>query len=126
VVEAKGEHAGRLDVKHGGLIAITGIARVLALSVGSTEKRTLGRLRDATDGGALSAEDRDTLDESFHLLWQIRLEHQCEQFRSGVPVDDFVDPRDLGPITRGALREAFRSITRVQRSMVTEFGLRVR
>ena len=78
------------------------------------------------EAGALSAEDRDSLDESFHLLWQIRLEHQCQQFRDGVPVDDFVDPRELGPITRRALREAFRSIAGVQRSMVTEFGLRVR
>ena len=126
VVEAKGEHVGRLDVKHGGLIAITSIARVLALSVGSSEKRTLARLRDATDGGALSAEDRDSLVESFHLLWQIRLEHQCQQFRDGLPVDDFVDPRELGPITRRALREVFRSIAGVQRSMVTEFGVRVR
>ena len=126
VVEAKGEHVGRLDVKHGGLIAITSIARVLALSVGSSEKRTIARLRTATDGGALSAEDRDSLDESFHLLWQIRLEHQCEQFRDGLLVDDFVDPRELGPITRRALREAFRSIARVQRSMATEFGVRVR
>ncbi|MEA2581801.1 MAG: hypothetical protein QOE83_2693 [Actinomycetota bacterium] len=124
VVEAKGEHAGRFDVKHGGLIAITGIARVLALSVGSAEKRTLPRLRDATDGGALSAGDHDALDESFHLLWQIRLEHQTEQFRSGVPIDDFVHPSELGPITRHALRESFRSITRVQRSMIAEFGVR--
>lgn len=126
VVEAKGEHVGRLDVKHGGIMAITSIARVLALSVGSTEKRTLERLRDATDGAALSTTDRDALDESFHLLWQVRLEHQCEQFRRDLPVDDFVDPRDLGPITRRGLREAFRSITRVQRSMATEFGVRVR
>jgi CBS domain-containing protein len=124
VVESKGEHAGRFDVKHGGLIAITSMARVLALSVGSSEKRTLSRLRDATEGGALSEEDRDALVESFHLLWQIRLEHQCDQFRRGVPVDDFVDPGEIGPITRRALREAFRSITRVQRSLSTEFGVR--
>jgi CBS domain-containing protein len=124
VVEPKGEHAGRFDVKHGGLIAITSIARVLALSVASPEKRTLSRLRDATQAGALSEEDHDALVESFHLLWQIRLEHQCGQFRRGSAIDDFVDPREIGPITRRALREAFRSITRVQRSLATEFGVR--
>jgi len=120
----KGEHAGRFDVKHGGLIAITSIARLLALSVGSLETQTLSRLRDATAAGALSEGDHDALDESFHLLWQIRLEHQCEQSRRGSAIDDFVDPGDLGPITRRALREAFRSITRVQRSLATEFGVR--
>jgi CBS domain-containing protein len=124
VVEPKGEHAGRFDVKHGGLIAITSIARVLALSVGSLEKQTLPRLRDATAADALSQGDHDALVESFHLLWQIRLEHQCERFRRGAAVDDFVDPAEIGPITRRALREAFRSITRVQRSIATEFGVR--
>lgn len=124
VVESKGEHAGRFDVKHGGLIAITSMARLLALSVGSVEKQTLSRLRDATAAGALSQGDHDALDESFHLLWQIRLEHQCDQSRRGTAIDDFVDPGDLGPITRRALREAFRSITRVQRTLATEFGVR--
>ncbi|MDP9241947.1 MAG: DUF294 nucleotidyltransferase-like domain-containing protein, partial [Actinomycetota bacterium] len=126
VVEAKGEHAGKLDVKHRGITLVTSIARTYGLAVGSTKIGTLERLRDAADAGRLSEEDRAGLEESFRLLWQVRLEHQCHALRSGSTPDDFVDPKELGPITRQGLKAAFRMIDGVERGMAAEFGLSVR
>jgi CBS domain-containing protein len=126
VVESAGEHAGTLDVKRGGITLVTVIARVLALAAGAVESRTLDRLRAAVVGGTLDEVDRAGLEESFRLLWAVRLEHQVRQWREGKAPDDFVDPHDLGPLTRQGLKEAFRTIDRVQRALVVEYGLRLR
>jgi CBS domain-containing protein len=126
VVEAKGEHVGTLDVKHGGITLVTGIARTYALAVGSTTIRTQERLRDAAAAGRIDEEDRAGLEEAFRLLWQIRLEHQTEAVRAGAPPDDFVDPTRLGPITRQGLKSAFRLIDSVQRGMTVEFEVATR
>ena len=56
VVEGKGEHAGTLDVKHGGITLITNIARVLGIASGLTERRTLKRLRGAAAAGRIDTE----------------------------------------------------------------------
>ena len=125
VVEAKGSHAGTLDVKHGGITPITNLARAYAVSAGVTRIRTLWRLRDVVATGALDAELGAGLEEAFRLLWRVRLEHQAAQVRAGLPPDDAVDPRSLGPLTRRGLKEAFRLIQRAQRALASEMGFRI-
>ncbi len=126
VVESKGHAAGTLDVKHAGITPITNLARVYAMGTGLTENRTLRRLREAEAAGRIDEETRAGLDESFRLLWQIRLEHQCGQVKQGQQPDDFVDPRSLGPLTRQGLKEAFRVIDGAQRDLAGQLGLRGR
>jgi CBS domain-containing protein len=123
VVEAKGDHAGRLDIKHGGITIVTNIARAYDVRGGRSEKGTLARLRAATDAGEISEGSREALEETFRLLWGIRLEHQVELFEAGLQPDDFVDPKELGPVRRRALKEAFRIITLEQRALGTELGV---
>ena len=64
------------------------------------------------------------LAEAFRFLWEIRLTHQVAQVRAGEPPDDFVDPHGLGPVARTGLKEAFRVITRAQRSLALDLGVR--
>jgi CBS domain-containing protein len=124
VVESHGEHAGRFDVKHGGIMIVTSLARAWALRRGRTEKRTLERLRGAVESGEIDEESRQAMEEAFRLLWQVRLDHQAAMVRAGSPADDFVDPASLGPITRQGLKEAFRIIGREQRGLAADLGVR--
>jgi CBS domain-containing protein len=124
VVEHKGEHAGRLDVKHGGITIITSIARYYAITAGRSETSTLDRLRAAQAAGELDAESVQAMEEAFRLLWQIRLEHQVRQVRAGEQPDDFVDPSRLGPIQRLGLKEAFRIIGKEQQGVAVRIGAR--
>ena len=124
VVESKGEHAGRLDIKHGGVTLISNLARVYAISAGRSEKSTLDRLRAAAETGQINDENRQGLEEAFRLLWQIRLEHQVRQVRANAEPDDFVDPAELGPIVRLGLKEAFRIIRGQQQGLATQIGAR--
>jgi CBS domain-containing protein len=123
VVQAKAT-TGQLDIKQAGVGLITDVGRLLAVMSGLTENRTLRRLRDVTALGWLSRDECEGLGEAFELMWQVRLEHQVGCVRLGVPVDDLVDPGRLGPLTRQALKEAFRLIDRAQDRLATLLGLR--
>ena len=51
VVEHSGAHAGRLDLKHGGLLPIVDLARYAGLAAGVTSASTRERLRAAAGAG---------------------------------------------------------------------------
>ncbi len=123
VVEGRGEHAGTLDVKHGGITLITNIARVLGIGSGLTERSTVKRLRGAAAAGRIDTELQEGLEEAFGVLWRVRLDHHVRCWQAGRPLDDFVDPATLGPLTRRALKESFGIIARAQDALAAEFGV---
>jgi CBS domain-containing protein len=126
VVEHKGEHAGRLDVKHGGILIVNNLARVFAVRAGVAAKGTRARLDAAAAIGDLQPDVARELDEAFHYLWEVRLRHQTAQVRAGIDPDEFVDPATLGPFSRSGLKEAFRVIARAQRMLATDLGIQLR
>jgi CBS domain-containing protein len=126
VVEAKGEHAGRLDVKHGGITIVTNLARAFGIASGSSAKGSLERLDAAVASGGLEADIASELADAFRFLWQIRLHHQAAQVEAGEAPDDFVDPKALGTLDRRGLKEAFRVIRAAQQVLSTELGVVVR
>jgi CBS domain-containing protein len=119
VVEAEGEHAGTLDLKHGGIMIVTNLGRAYSIRGGRSEKRTLQRLAGAVESGLIPEVEREALEEAFRFVWRVRVEHQAHQVREGVQPDDYVDPAELGPIERRGLKEAFRIIARSQRALST-------
>ena len=126
VVEAKGEHAGRLDVKHGGITIVTNIARAVGIAAGTASKGTLPRLDAAAAAGTLDPTVAGELGDAFRFLWQVRLRHQVTQIEAGTAPDDFVDPTALGPLDRSGLKEAFRVIRAAQTLVATEFNAQLR
>jgi CBS domain-containing protein len=126
VVEPHGEHAGTVDIKHGGIVIVTNLARAYAVGAGVSAKRTLDRLRGAEAAGAIDAETREGLEEAFRFLWEVRLRHHLSRSRAGEEPDDFVDPHELGSVARQGLKEAFRIVARAQRGLALEAGLSAR
>ncbi len=123
VVEHRGEHAGRLDIKRGGILIVNNLARVYAVQAGVAAKGTPARLGAAVGAGALDSDVARELIEAFRFLWEVRLQHQTVQVHAGAVPDDFVDPAALGPVSRSGLKEAFRAVARAQRSLETDLGL---
>jgi len=111
-------------IKAVGIGLITNVARLLAVMSGLTENRTRLRLRDTTALGWLSADESQGLVEAFELMWQVRLEHQSRRIERGLTPDDLVEPSELGPLTRQALKEAFRMIDRAQDRLAALLGIR--
>ena len=126
VVEHSGEHRGQLDLKHGGLIPIVDLARWAGMGAGVTSGSTRERLRAAEAAGTLEGTEASTLLEAFALVFSLRLDHQVEQVRRGEAPDDFIDPRQLNPLARSYLREAFRAVASVQAGLAAELSLGAR
>lgn len=126
VVEHSGRRRGTLDLKRGGLVPIVDLARWAGMTAGVTSASTPARLRAAAADGVLDEAAAATLEEAFHLVLALRLDHQVEQLRAGDEPDDLVRPRDLSPVTRASLREAFRAVAAVQRRITGELDVGVR
>jgi CBS domain-containing protein len=126
VVEDTGEHRGRLDLKHGGIVPIADLARWAGMAAGVTHASTPARLRAAAEAGTLDAADAELLEEAHELIAGLRLAHQVEQLESGAEPDDFLDPAELSLLTRRSLKEAFRAMAAVQRRISNDlrFGVR--
>jgi CBS domain-containing protein len=126
VVEHGGEHRGRLDLKHGGLLPIIDLARWAAMAAGVTSAGTIERLRAAAAAGTLPAPDAHSLEDAFELITDLRLGHQVGQLRHGVAPDDFVDPATLSPLMRSHLKEAFRAVAAIQKRIASDLSVGVR
>jgi CBS domain-containing protein len=120
VLEASGEHRGRIDLKRGGIVPILDLARWGAVSAGVTSASTQERLRAAAEAGTLSTEDAHTLSDAFELINNLRLDHQVTQLRAGRRPDDHVDPHELSGLMRAQLRQALRAVAGIQRRVASE------
>jgi CBS domain-containing protein len=120
VVEHGGEHRGRLDLKHGGVIPIVDLARWAGMAAGVTSGSTIERLRAAGSAATLPASDAQTLEDAFELIAALRMQHQVRQLRVGELPDDYVDPAELSGLTRSQLKEAFRAVASVQKRVASE------
>jgi CBS domain-containing protein len=125
VVEHSGEHRGRLDLKHGGMLPIVDLARWAGMAAGVTSASTTERLRAAGAAGTLSAQDAHTLEDAFELIGALRVQHQIGQLSAGREPDDYVDPAMLSGLTRTHLREAFRAIASIQKHVASELTVGV-
>ena len=108
------DRIGTIDLKHGGITAITNLARLYAIEAGISENRTVERLRGAAAAGVLSDVEFDDLREALRVLWRIRLEHHVDLIEAGTDLDDNVDPASLRPISRRALGAALRVVADAQ------------
>jgi CBS domain-containing protein len=125
VVEHGGEHRGRLDLKHGGVMPIVDLARWAGMTAGVTSASTKERLRAAAADGALSETDARTLQDAFALIIELRLAHQLAQLRAGEEPDNHVDPETLSPLMRTQLKDAFRAVASIQRKLAAELTVGV-
>jgi CBS domain-containing protein len=119
VVEHSGEHRGSFDIKRTGLLPIVDIARYAGVSAGATVNSTPERLQTAAAAGKLLHEEARLLEEAYHLFGALRLDHQVHQLERGVRPDDHLDPKELSPLTRRYLRDAFRAVASVQKALAT-------
>jgi CBS domain-containing protein len=126
VLHSSGERKGVLDIKHGGLLPIESLARWSGLAAGVAAASTRARLDASVSAGTLTAADAANLRDALELVSALRMEHQVEQLRSGRAPDDLIDPRALTPLTRSALKDAFRAVARVQRGIAVQQGLSAR
>ncbi len=118
-----GKHNDTFDIKHRGIIPITDLARVFALSDGLTAVGTVDRLRNAARSGAVSKEMGENLVDAFEYIATIRLQHQAQQIRQGRTIDNYVSPGELSELERTHLKDAFAVIKDMQEALDNRYQL---
>jgi len=122
VLEQGGEHDDTLDLKHRGIVPITDIARVLALSLGEVPVNTVDRLRACSGSNVLSEDMAENLEDALEFIATLRIQHQANQIRHNQPPDNYVPPDKLSELEREHLKHAFKVIQTMQESMIKRFG----
>ena len=101
---------GRVDLKMGGLLPLVGIARTLALRVGSRARSTPERIQDASAAGRVSSTDAETLVRIHRTLLTLTLEQQLEDLAAGVSPSGRIEIRRLSRAHRRALVRDLRTL----------------
>jgi len=125
VTERGGEHAGRLDLKHKGLVPFIDFARVKSLASAVSATNTQERLTMLHQAGVLSRDFHLDLSQSFEFLMQLRLVHQQLQHSEGVEPDNFIDPDQLSEMERRQLKESLSVIGEIKGQLKSEYRLDV-
>jgi CBS domain-containing protein len=116
-----GEHDDTFDIKHRGIVPITDIARVFALSQGLKPVNTTERIEAAAETPILSREMGENLIDALEFIASMRINHQAEQIRKGVQPDNYLAPDELSDLERRHLKDAFRVIQDMQETMNSRY-----
>ena len=114
VLEDNGHEDKALNMKKRGVVPVTDLARVLALSSGVAAINTQDRLEAASAAGVLSKEGMSDLRDALEFIATVRLKHQSLQSRRGDEVDNYVSPEILSPLERRHLKDAFDVVRTMQ------------
>ncbi|MDH5424783.1 MAG: DUF294 nucleotidyltransferase-like domain-containing protein [Gammaproteobacteria bacterium] len=119
VMEDNGHEHKALNMKKRGVVPITDLARVFALSAGIADINTQDRLEAAVEAGVLSEEGMSDLKDALEFIATVRLQHQTLQTRKGSDVDNYVSPEILSPLERRHLKDAF-DVVRVMQGVMEQ------
>ena len=114
VLARNGERDRTLDLKHRGVVPITGIARVYALAGGVQQVNTDERLVAVAGLGLLSNAGHADLRDAFEFISVVRLRHQVRQLQEGQTPDNYLSPSELSPFERNHLKDAFSVVRTIQ------------
>jgi len=117
VLEKGGAEKKALNMKKRGIVPITDLARVYALSAGVNALNTQDRLEAASKAGVLSRSGMADLRDALEFIATVRLQHQAHQIRSGQTPDNFVPPEQLSSLERRHLKDAFDVVSTIQTAM---------
>jgi CBS domain-containing protein len=121
-VPRSGEHPGMLDLKGAGSLQLVGAARVHALELGLTQTGTAERFAAAADRGLYTPAEATELIDAHDDLLRLRLVHQLARLREGHPPDNHVMVRHLSHRDQLLLREALRTVGRMQGRLRERFA----
>ncbi|MFA7405877.1 MAG: DUF294 nucleotidyltransferase-like domain-containing protein [Pelobacteraceae bacterium] len=109
-VEKKGDQRGKLDLKKGGLFALTRGVSLIALEAGFMGGTTWSKLDKLHLLHLVSDHDLEIIRDAFTFLIKMRLNKQLIAMSSGKVVDNFVDPMVLMDRDKDLLRAAFKGV----------------
>lgn len=121
VVEKSGEHKDMLNLKIKGVAPIVDLARLFALEKGVFITPTLRRIESLMDTNAIIKKYADELVHAFDFIMLLRIQHQYEHIRQGLPPDNFIRPDTLTNLQKRTIKEAFQIIAKMQDMVIERY-----
>ncbi len=121
VLEKHGTEEKSLDTKKRGVVPITDLARVYALSNGIQQINTHDRLLAAYKKGSLSQSGVMDLEDALEFLSMVRINHQAKQIKAGKEADNYLPPEELSSLERRHLKDTFDIIRTYQNAMASHY-----
>jgi CBS domain-containing protein len=113
-----------VDLKRHGLFPVVFLARCYGLEVDSRARATLSRLEAARAAGLLGDQAHARVPGAFRFLLGLRLRLQLRDLLAGRPGTSEARMRELAPLERTRLKEAFRVIRTWQEGAAYHFQTR--
>ncbi len=123
LVEKKGEQRGKLDLKKGGLFALTKGISLIALESGIMGGTTWSKLERLQTLQLVSDQDLEIIRDAFSFLTRLRLEKQLIALSSGEEPGNSVDPLNLTEREREQLRAALRGVETLLKVLISRYQL---
>jgi CBS domain-containing protein len=114
VVEKSGEHKNKLNLKLNGLTPLVDAIRTLALGQKVLDPNTLDRISALVEKESLTSTEADDLRDAFNVIMLARVRHHVHVLNQGGVPDNYIDPDELSIIQRTMLKEAFKTIDKLQ------------
>jgi PAS domain S-box-containing protein len=111
---------GALDLKEAHALMVH-IARLYALRHQVHETSTVERVERLQALGAFSASSAAEFLEAHEFLVTLRLRHQADQFASGRPFDNRIDPKRLTQLEQGTLKQVLAQVVALQKKVSFDF-----
>ncbi len=121
--ESTGTHLGCVDLKKGGIFALTEGVKILALKAGVLGGSTHDRLAMLLERDILSKEQVNDIEASYNLLTFLRLRGQVDAAAVGHEISNYISPGSLDRVEKGRLKLALEVVKSFQGMLSQHFQL---
>ncbi|MDH3997826.1 MAG: DUF294 nucleotidyltransferase-like domain-containing protein [Desulfuromonadales bacterium] len=121
--ERSGENRGKLDLKKGGIFAITSGVSLLALEQNIHQGTTWDKIEQLSKEGVLSDKNAEAISEAFSILLHYRLKQQLSNLTAGKKPSNCIDPMRMPERDRNQLRKALRGVNQLLRFIREHYRL---
>ncbi len=115
IVEKTGKYKDRLNIKLYGLVPLITCTKILALQHGFEETNTLERIECLVNGGVISTDFKENLEQAFQILLALKIKNNLVDIERGIDFGNYVNPAELSLRQKQLLKEAFWTVSELQK-----------
>ena len=123
VMEQDGQQKNIINIKGRGTAPLTALIRVHALAIGSSAQSSHDRLDDIAKTRLMPPDAVERLRYALEFLTLARIRHQALDIQEGREPNNYIEPENVSPAERHALKDAFQILSSAQQFLRFRYPL---
>lgn len=115
IVEKNGKYKNTVNIKVNGLLPLTTSIKLLAFYAGIEEANTLERIRRLEEKNILSHDRAESLEQAFETFLTLKIRNNLNSTDQGTDLSNNINPKSLNIKQKQILKDAFMSVSELQR-----------